>query len=66
MFYARVRLYNPEGYAPDGAMFVKPEHLDWDDVPYLEPDQCEHQESMCRNCAPTWELDYEVLRPCLI
>ena len=66
MFFAKVRLYNPEGYLPDGSMVVKPEFLEWDRVPYLEPEQCGHQESMCRGCVDTWEIDFEVQLPSLV
>lgn len=66
MFTARVRLYDPEGYMPDGSMFLTPEALDWHEVAYLEPDQCGHQESMCRGCVTSWECDYEVELPSLV
>jgi hypothetical protein len=77
MFYAQIRLYEPEGYAPDGRMFVKPELLDWRQVPYMEPDECTHgalpdcdcdedcdcPATMCRECVDSWECDWEVVTP---
>lgn len=66
MFFAKVRLYNPEGYTASGDMFVVPEWLDWSEVPYLEPDGCDHQESMCRGCVHSWGIDHEVQPPSLV
>lgn len=66
MFFAKVRLYDPQGYTPDGLMFVTAEALAWHEVSYLEPEQCDHQETMCRQCRHTWEYDYEVEPPVLV
>jgi hypothetical protein len=63
MFTARVRLYEPEVELPDGSMSIVPGGLEWHDVPYLEPVECEHVETMCRGCFDTWEIDNEVQRP---
>lgn len=66
MFFAKIRLYRPEGYTPDGRLFIVTGGLDWHQVPYLEPAECEHQESMCRECADSWECDYEVVLPSFV
>jgi hypothetical protein len=29
-------------------------------VPYRQPERCEHNETMCRDCRHQWEWDYEV------
>ena len=63
VFCAWVLMYEPQGFTPDGLMFVRPELLEWQPVPYLEPDDCEHVETMCRACVPSWENDYEVELP---
>ena len=46
----KVRLRNPDN----------PSDLAWSDVPYRLSEQCEHNETMCRDCRPQWEWDYEV------
>jgi hypothetical protein len=46
----KVRLRNPDN----------PSDLAWSDVPYRLPEQCEHHETMCRDCRHQWEWDYEV------
>jgi len=56
----RIRLRKPQGYTATGQMFVKPEHLEWQTIHYLTPDQCEHQETACRSCLETWELDWDL------
>lgn len=65
MFHAKIRLYNPEYYV-GGRMYVNPDDLEWLSLPYLEPEQCGHEESMCRGCRDTWEVDYEVVTPTLV
>jgi len=55
-----IRLRRPEGWTPQGDMFVKPEHLEWQQVNYLHPDRCDHQETICRMCLDTWEIDWEI------
>lgn len=66
MFFARVRLYNPEGWTVDGDLFVTPASLEWQTVQHLLPSECDHVVSMCSGCLDTWEIDYEVQLPCLI
>lgn len=66
MFYAKVRIYKPEGHTPDGRMFVNPGWLDWQEVPYVEPVECHHHVSMCRGCVDSWEIDHEVQLPSLV
>ena len=63
MHFAKVRIYDPQSYNPDGTMFVDPAALEWNEVAYLEPDLCDHQESMCRECRDSWEIDHEVQLP---
>jgi hypothetical protein len=58
---AKVRLRNPEHYDASENLVVPPDLLSWIEVPYLLPLQCEHVETMCRECQESWELDYEVL-----
>lgn len=65
MFHAQVRLYAPEAYDAAGNMTVDPADLAWHQIPYLEPDQCEHGETMCRECSGTWQKDWEVIFPAL-
>lgn len=67
MFVALVRLYQPEGYTTSGDLFVDPAALDWQPVPYLEPEQCPGDGSaICRGCVHSWEIDHEVRTPSLI
>lgn len=61
--YARVLLDSPEGYTADGQMFVLPGGLEWQPVEWLEPWDCEHQETMCGQCVDTWGIDYEIELP---
>lgn len=61
--YAQVLLDSPEGYLPTGEMFVTPACLEWQPVAWLEPWDCEHQESMCAMCVDSWNLDYEIELP---
>lgn len=63
MFHALVRMVNPEGFDLEGHMFVRPNDLDWQSVPYLEPGQCEHATEMCRECVDSWQIDHEVVAP---
>ncbi len=46
----KVRLRNPDS----------PSDLAWSDVPYQLPEQCDHTETMCRDCRLQWEWDHEV------
>lgn len=61
--YARVLLANPAGYTPEGALFVTPESMEWQPVEWLDPWDCEHQETMCAQCVDTWGIDYEIELP---
>lgn len=60
MTTVRMRHRSPEGHDRDGNLFVKPELLEWLDVEYRPIGSCDHQETACRQCLDTWELDYEV------
>lgn len=55
-----IRLWQPAGWTREGHLFVKPEDLEWQQLNYLRPDQCDHQESICRTCLEIWELDWEI------
>lgn len=61
--FARVLLANPEGYTADGNMFVKPEFLEWQQVEYRDPWDCDHQETMCGLCTDSWNCDYDIELP---
>lgn len=61
--YAKVLADNPVGHTAGGAMFVLPAALEWQPVAYLEPWDCDHQETMCGTCADTWGIDYEIQLP---
>lgn len=61
--YAEVRLYDPEGYTPDGDMFITPDAMAWHQVPYVSSSGCGHQEQMCGGCVDTWGIDHEVRLP---
>lgn len=61
--HAKVLLVSPEGYTADGEMFVLEAGLQWQPVEWLDPWDCEHQESMCATCVDTWGNDYEIELP---
>ena len=61
MFFAKVLLHDPTGEDARGDLIVLAAGLEWQEVEYLEPEQCEHVETMCRSCRTTWEIDYEVV-----
>jgi hypothetical protein len=56
----KVRLRNPETTDAAGRFADPSDLLAWSDVPYRLPEQCEHNETMCRDCRHQWEWDYEV------
>lgn len=66
MFFAQIRLYEPCGETADGLLFLVPGGLDWHQISYLEPEQCQHEETMCRACVDSWEADHEVVLPIFI
>lgn len=61
--YALVLLNDALGYTSDGEMFVIPEGLERQPVEWLDPWNCEHQETMCAMCVDTWNQDYAVWLP---
>lgn len=61
--YARVLVDDPQGYLPNGQMFVTASALQWQPVQWLDPWDCEHQESMCAMCVDTWAIDHEIELP---
>lgn len=63
MEYAQVLMDNPTGQTPDGRTFVLVDGLTWQNVPWLPPSQCGHEEQMCRECVDTWGIDYEICLP---
>jgi len=56
----KVRLRNPDPTDTPGHFADPSDLLAWSDVPYRLPEQCEHNETMCRDCRHQWEWDYEV------
>jgi hypothetical protein len=63
IMYAMVLLNHPEGYDESGRMFVCPDCLEWQQVSWLDPWDCGHQETMCAMCVDTWNLDFEIQLP---
>ena len=61
--FARVLADNPTGTTVDGSMFVVNGGLEWQPVQWLDPWDCEHQETMCAMCVDTWNIDYEIELP---
>lgn len=61
--YARVLLDNPVGHTEYGAMFVLPASLEWQQVEWLDPWECDHVETMCAQCVHSWARDHEVELP---
>lgn len=58
--YARIRLRDPSGWKPDGSFFVRPQDLEWQEVPFVDPWRCGHEETMCVACWQTWNWDHEI------
>lgn len=63
MEYAQVLMDCPEGSAADGSLIVLIAGLEWQNVPFVNPTECEHQESMCRECIEVWDIDYAIRLP---
>ena len=61
--FALVLIDHPEGWTAQGDLFVKPELLEKQPVEWLDPWNCEHQETMCAHCVETWSHDYEIWLP---
>jgi hypothetical protein len=61
--FAFVLLDRPEGWTATGQLFVKPELLERQPVQWLDPWNCEHQETMCAMCVETWAMDYAIWLP---
>ena len=59
--YAQVLLVHPEGWTADGQLFALPAGLEWQPVVWLDPWDCEHQETMCAMCVDAWNQDYEIV-----
>lgn len=58
---AMIRLLQPEGYTPDGLMFVDAQDLLWHAIQVKPADVCEHQWTMCSDCVESWKQDHEVI-----
>lgn len=56
----QVRVREPEGFLPDGSMFVTPDSLEWSTVPFKLDGTCIHQETMCPGCLSSWMSDHDV------
>lgn len=61
--YAQVLLDDPEGTDADGNMIVLAAGLEWQPVEWLDPWNCEHQETMCAHCVDSWACDHEIILP---
>jgi hypothetical protein len=56
----KVRLRDPAYVDAEGTTVFTADPVAWSDVPYQQPEQCDHSETMCRDCRHQWEWDYEV------
>ena len=61
--YAFVLLNDATGYTPDGEMFVIPAGLERQPVEWLDPWNCEHEETMCALCIDSWACDHVIWLP---
>jgi hypothetical protein len=61
--YAQVLMNDPTGTNADGSTFVLTGGLEWQSVEWLDPWDCDHQESMCAECVDSWNNDYEIILP---
>ena len=53
--------YRDPSYEKDGELFMLPDD-DWQPgPPWVEPDDCLHAETMCRECMLTWQEDHKLL-----
>ncbi len=61
--YALVLLDNPQGETPAGDMFIVKGGLEWQEVEWLDPWDCKHQDTMCAGCVDIWSFDYQIQVP---
>jgi hypothetical protein len=61
--FASVLLDHPEGTDANGNMIVLAAGLERQPVEWLDPWNCEHQETMCSECVESWNQDYEIRLP---
>ena len=54
-----VRLKDPS-FELDGQTYPSVELMCWQSVQYVTTDRCKHIETMCKDCRPAWETDYDV------
>lgn len=66
----KIRLYDPT-YERDGIMYLVPEWMDWDELPFVEPFMCYCREdhtlcnvdcpvTVCPICLESWGYDHQV------
>ncbi len=61
--FAFVLMIHPEGHDADGYLILAPALLERQPVEWLDPWNCEHQNTMCAMCIETWACDYMIWLP---